>query len=67
MQHIGKQKLDIYLMEHGITQNQLARYIGVSTSHLSDMRTGRRSFLVKHKQRIANVLNRTIDQIIWDK
>jgi len=67
MPQFGKHTLGIYMMDNGISQNQLSRYIGVSNGHLSDMINGRRKFLIKHKTRIAQIFNRTVDQIEWPR
>ena len=50
---------------HPISLRGLARLIALSPSMLSRMINGKRKFRVEHKKRVAFVLRKNYEEIIW--
>lgn len=50
----------------GLSKGELADYLGIQTPHLWRFETGERRCSVEVYQRMAAILNTTIDELLWD-
>lgn len=57
-------KLKQYRKDHGLTQNQFSKEIGISRSYLADLENGRKLANIKTLSKIANATNTTISDWI---
>tara|TARA_Y100001937_G_C7120458_1_gene332306 strand:- start:1906 stop:2121 length:216 start_codon:yes stop_codon:yes gene_type:complete len=57
--------LEQIMSKHPISLRGLARLIAISPSMLSRMINGKRKFRVEHKKRVAFVLRKNYEEIIW--
>lgn len=57
-------KLKQYRKEHGLTQDQFSKEIGISRSYLADLENGRKLANIKTLSKIANATNTSISEWI---
>ena len=57
-------KLKQYRKNHGLTQDQFSKKIGISRSYLADLENGRKLANIKTLSKIANATNTTISDWI---